>query len=106
MGKIDDMRRLREQRYADAETRQAARPARAAPPPAAEAVPLMQPPRPTPEKKTSLSKSGAVVDEQGKCPDCGKTKPISNGVMANHQKGFGKACPGSRKAPVARAQRS
>ena len=77
MGKIDDMRRQREQQYANAGQ------------------------SPTAEKKTtSVSKSGAAIDEQGKCPECGKTKPMNNGLLANHQKGFGKACAGSRKKPV------
>lgn len=118
MGKIDDMRRQREQQFADAEQRQAkaakARPvAVAVPPPRAPAPALVtadaepaQPTRPTrPErpadtKKKTSSKSGAVVDEQGKCPGCGKMKPVSNGLLASHQKGFGKACTGSRKKPV------
>jgi hypothetical protein len=113
MGKIDDMRRQREQQFADAEQRQAkaakARPVvvevKAAPASAgviADTEPLQptRPSRPTAEKKKTSSKSGGAVDEQGKCPDCGKMKPVSNGVMASHQKGFGKACAGSRKKPV------
>jgi hypothetical protein len=121
MGKIDDMRRLREQQVADAEQREAkaARTVKAAPVPAPAALPAAkaapapvessnaaepaQPSRPTRPKaatKKTSSKSGASVDEQGKCPDCGKMKPLSNGVMASHQKGFGKACSGSRKKPV------
>lgn len=115
MGKIDDMRRQREQQFADAEQRQAkaakarpvdvvVKPARAPAPVAADAEPA-QPTRPTrptraeATKKTS-SKSGGAVDEQGKCPECGKMKPVSNGLLASHQKGFGKACAGSRKKPV------
>ncbi len=99
MGKIDDMRRQREQQFAEAEQREAkaakAKPAAAAPARAAE---------PAPERaassKKSTSKSGAAMDEQGKCPDCNKMKPLANGVLAQHQKGFGKACPGSKKKPL------
>ena len=66
--------------------------------PAGPAQPTV-PTRPVKAIKTT-SKSGASVDEQGKCPDCGKMKPLSNGVLANHQKGLGKACIGSRKKPA------
>ena len=105
MGKIDDMRRQREQQFAESEQREAkaakAKPAAAAP------VAPVAPTRaaePAPERaassKKSTSKSGAVMDEQGKCPDCNKMKPLANGVLAQHQKGFGKACPGSKKKPL------
>jgi hypothetical protein len=125
MGKIDDMRRQREQQFADGQLRQAkaakARavdvvvvpPARVVAPPVsdADAEPL-QPTRPTrptrptgaqggtDAKPTTSSKSRGAVAESGKCPECGKMKPVSNGLMASHQKGFGKACPGSRKKPA------
>ena len=107
MGKIDDMRRQREQQFADLEQRQAkaakARPVDAvvAPvAPARTAAPIAAAAVEADAKKRTSSKSRDVVNEQGKCPDCGKMKPVSNGLMANHQKGFGKACPGSRKKPV------
>jgi hypothetical protein len=116
MGKIDDMRRQREQQFADAEHRQAkaakARPVDVVAPPVppvrasapvsadTEIAQPTRPSRPTADKKKTSSKSGGAVDEQGKCPGCGKMKPLSNGVLANHQKGFGKACTGSRKKPV------
>lgn len=113
MGKIDDMRRLREQQFADAEQREAkgAKAAKPTPAPLAPAAPVRttsaaepaqpsRPTRPTASTKKTSSKSGASVDEQGKCPGCGKMKPLSNGMLANHQKGFGKACSGSRKKPV------
>ena len=73
MGKIDDMRRQREQKFADAAGA---------------------------STKKSVAASTEAAAEQGKCPDCGKTKPVSNGLLANHQKGFGKACAGSRKKPL------
>jgi hypothetical protein len=107
MGKIDDMRRQREQQFAEAEQRQAKAakvrpPAVAAPVVAAPVVAAPAVEAPVAEKRTkqTSSKSGAKVTDQGKCPDCNKMKPLSNGVMASHQKGFGKACPGSKKKPV------
>lgn len=119
MGKIDDMRRQREQQFAEAEQRQA-KAAKVRPPPVAAPVisePVVaasaavasdaepaQPTRPTratgEKPKQTSSKSGGGVADQGKCPDCSKMKPLSNGVMASHQKGFGKACSGSKKKPV------
>lgn len=39
-------------------------------------------------------------EEEGKCSVCGKLKPLLGGVVAQHQKGLGKMCPGSRKAPA------
>jgi len=120
MGKIDDMRRQREQQFAEAEQRQAkaakvrplpvaapvvTAPVVAAPVVAASDAEPAQPTRPTratveKKPKQTSSKSGAKVADQGKCPDCNKMKPLSNGVMASHQKGFGKACSGSKKKPV------
>jgi hypothetical protein len=116
MGKLDDMRRLREQQCADGQKRRTTprAPEAAAPiaPVVREAVAVAvvssdagpaQPTRPAraakPSKVTS-SKSGRAVSEQGKCPTCGKMKPLSNGMLASHQKGFGKACAGSRQPPV------
>ncbi|MDB4936365.1 MAG: hypothetical protein JWP87_3337 [Labilithrix sp.] len=84
MGKIDDMRRQREEQFAASEKRQA-------PPPTAKTAAVGAAP----------SSTSALADaEQGKCSECGKTKPVSNGLVAQHQKGFGKACAGSRKPPV------
>ncbi len=136
MGKIDDMRRQREQQFDLQERRAKARPPEAPKPNAAPAVASSpasptppaspasptpragarskasredadvelaqpsRPTRPTAAKKTTSSKSGGAVSEQGKCPVCKKTKPVSNGVLAQHQKGFGKACAGSRRAPL------
>lgn len=36
----------------------------------------------------------------GKCATCGKALAIQRGVVAQHQKGLGKFCPGSRKPPA------
>lgn len=106
MGKIDDMRRQREQQFADAAQREA-KAAKAAPvlPASAPSAPASAPaakPAVRGEVTTTGSKRGASKGEadEGKCPDCGKTKPLANGVMASHQKGFGKACSGSRKPPL------
>lgn len=141
MGKIDDMRRQREEQFDRQQRRSKARadaplvaPAAPAAPvapvaPAPDAAPAARaatasagkasaakspaavsdkdvelaqpsrPTRPTATKKTTSSKSGGAVAEQGKCPVCKKMKPLANGVLAQHQKGFGKACAGSRRAP-------
>jgi hypothetical protein len=70
MGKIDDMRKRREAQYAQE--------AGAKPPVDVEAT-------------DSLT---------GKCAICGKNLAVQNGLVAQHQKGLGKFCPGSRKAPA------
>jgi len=97
MGKIDDMRRLREQQFADTEKRRVEG-AKTRPVVAESPTPKAAVPAPKSEPATK-SKSKPDADK-GKCPDCGKVKPVQNGVMASHQKGFGKACPGTRKKPV------
>jgi hypothetical protein len=75
MGKIDDMRRLREASYTgDAQ--------------------------PGPKRSARAAASGAAVEEQGRCTGCGKTRAVERGPIASHQKGLGKACPGSRKPPA------
>lgn len=103
MGKIDDMRRQREEAFADAEKRASKRAvAQPVAPRAADAGPAQptRPERPTAKKKEISVKSGGSVDAQGKCPVCGKMKPLAGDVMASHQKGFGKACPGSKQKPA------
>jgi hypothetical protein len=70
MGKIDDMRRLREA--------QSAAPGQAQP------------------RRASVEAAGV----EGRCSSCGKVKALQNGLVTSHQKGLGKACPGSRKAPA------
>jgi hypothetical protein len=76
MGKIEDMRRLREQQFAAANDDRSA------------------------AKTVKTATTASAADDQGKCSSCGKMKPLTNGLVANHQKGFGKACPGSRKEPA------
>jgi hypothetical protein len=98
MGKIEDMRRLREQQFAAAnDDKGAAKKSSAAtvsaPGPSATAATKAS----TTDTRASASSSKA---EEGKCPTCGKLKPLTNGLLANHQKGFGKACAGSRKEPA------
>jgi hypothetical protein len=76
MGKIDDMRRLREASFTgDA--------------------------KPAPKRASAAAATaGAAAEEQGRCAGCGKTRAVERGLIASHQKGLGKACPGSRKPPA------
>jgi hypothetical protein len=103
MGKIDDMRRLREAQYAERERGAKQRatgsvgdaPSAAVPDAEvieAEAVDA----EPAPPR--SSGRRGAAADE-GTCSACGKVKPVQNGLIAVHQKGLGKVCTGSRRAP-------
>lgn len=109
MGKIDDMRRLREEQFARnaranegaakrASTATASSTASAAIPSASAAIPSASAAAPRATKAASSKASSTA--EEGKCPTCGKMKPLTNGLLANHQKGFGKACAGSRKEPA------
>jgi len=77
MGKIDDMRRLREAQHAE---------------------PGSVPPRRASTEMTGQSHAIAAVE--GRCSACGKLKPLQNGLVASHQKGLGKACPGTRQRPA------
>ena len=88
MSKVDEMRRMREAQHAAREARE-----QGAPQPAAAAVVE----RPRGPVRTSKAKADAV---EGKCAACGKLRALQNGLVSNHQKGFGKMCPGSRKAPA------
>jgi hypothetical protein len=85
MSKLDEMRRLREQQYARQQEG-------GAPAPRPEVAPLT-----TPVVMAERAKADA---EQGRCAVCGKVRALSNGLVSNHQKGFGKMCPGSRKEPI------
>jgi predicted flap endonuclease-1-like 5' DNA nuclease len=106
MGKIDDMRRLREEQHA-AKERRGAEAKKAAPPePAVKSDAPTVAAKPTAPVVTSKpsargdAKKPEGKDDMGECSGCGKQKPVVNSLVANHQKGFGKMCPGSRKAPV------
>jgi hypothetical protein len=91
MGKIEDMRRLREQQFARTSSanddKSGAKKASTASATTASAT-------------TASATAASGTADEGKCPTCGKVKPLSNGLLANHQKGFGKACAGSRKEPA------
>ena len=109
MGKIDDMRRQREEQHAarekQADKRRAAEPAVVAKEtaPAPKSVPLVakEPAKSAPAAaKSAPAKSKAPDDELGECTGCGKRKALSMGLIVSHQKGFGKACPGARKEPA------
>lgn len=65
--------------------------------PAANDAPL---PEPTTTRSSKRSSKTASEPTEGKCSVCGKVRPLSNGLVGNHQKGFGKMCAGSRKAPA------
>lgn len=101
MGKIEDMRRLREQQFADNDKR-ANDDKRAV----ATTATTKDAPTAAATAKTATTKSvtpktaPAAAADEGKCAVCGKMKALSNGLVANHQKGFGKACAGSRKEPA------
>lgn len=52
-----------------------------------------------PSKADARAKHAADAVE-AKCPVCGKLRAVKNGVMAEHQKGLGKHCAGSRRKPA------
>jgi hypothetical protein len=120
VSKIDEMRRQREAQDARRKTdERAAKPARASSSGeagSAKVVPLRRPAGndnaaveapsetaaataapATAEARSSAKSRGG--DETGKCASCGKVKALSGGLVTQHQKGLGKMCPGSRKAP-------
>jgi len=102
MGKIDDMRRQREEQFADAE-RRAAKVAKApvlVDREAPSSAPLVAAVPAAAARFSSRPSAQASEQTTGKCPVCRKVKPLSNGSLANHQKGLGKACAGSRQPPL------
>jgi len=83
MSKLDQMRRQREDQYARQQQQSSGTPSKVAP-----------------ARVVAEEKAKAISDaDEGKCSVCGKMKALSNGLVTNHQKGFGKMCPGSRKEP-------
>lgn len=98
MSKSDEMRRMREARFAGRTP--VAPPARAAEEPAP--TPATEEPAPVTTHRGGLrgGRPRDAVEEQGKCPACGKLRSLQGGVVSVHQKGFGKICPGSRQAPA------
>ncbi len=130
MGKIDDIRRQREQQFA--EQQRAAHVRKSTKGDAAKATEpnavldstvdkIALPSAASTEKSESPEKSGktektasrpsklsakptaggkaAAEVAEAKCPVCGKLRAVKNGVMAEHQKGLGKHCAGSRQKP-------
>jgi hypothetical protein len=93
MSKTDELRRQREAQYAKQQRQSPAPRAEASTKPAAVAAPA------APVSTGSRPKAKSE-DDEGKCSVCGKVKALANGLVANHQKGFGKMCPGSRKEPA------
>ena len=98
MSKIDEMRRMREAQHA-AQDQKVRAPAGArattsdaAPVPTASRAPVTKV-----AARASKSTAGAV---EGACAVCGKVRALQNGLVSNHQKGFGKMCPGSRQGPA------
>jgi hypothetical protein len=115
MGKADDMRRQREARFA--QQQRASAPAdsgRPAPAASSAAGGGVQEPDAaddaddaadavvaggSPRARAAVTAKGAAA-EQGACSVCGKQRPLQRGLVATHQKGLGKVCAGSRKAPA------
>ncbi|MBI2389930.1 MAG: hypothetical protein HYV09_10090 [Deltaproteobacteria bacterium] len=91
MSKIDELRRMREAQHRGTD---GDRPAKVVPIRPDVQVRLPEPSREEP------SRAEPPRDEQGKCSQCRKVKPMHGGLIAQHQKGLGKMCPGSRKPPA------
>ncbi len=86
MGKIDELRRQREEQHGRREMGGATAPVAVVEPEAAVAV--------------SVADTRTADGDTGKCSECGKVRALMNGLVANHQKGLGKMCAGSRKEPA------
>ena len=103
MGKIDDMRRQREALFAQRERnarRAPAEPSDGASEPRIEEPDEAEPARAIPSADDdALAPRRGGSDAEGTCSACGKVRPLQNGLVAVHQKGLGKVCAGSRKAP-------
>jgi hypothetical protein len=101
MGKVDDLRKLREAQHVARNSGARAKSNVHVPAPESMASAVTttksRPLRETPAPREVASKKD---EEFGECRACGKKKALANGVIVNHQKGFGKMCPGSRKEPA------
>jgi hypothetical protein len=86
MSKSDEMRRVREAQYARQQQQT----------PSTGARTKIAPTAAPSAERTKASDDAA----EGRCAVCGKARALSNGLVSNHQKGFGKMCPGSRKEPA------
>jgi len=124
MSKIEDMRKMREKQFEDAQraaTRQATNgvvkngaahaPARETASETGSAKEILvaedapkeeaaKPERKSAARSSSSSSSKKGDAVEGRCSACGKVKALQNGLIANHQKGFGRMCVGSRKEPA------
>ncbi|MEZ4360704.1 MAG: hypothetical protein R3B48_11020 [Kofleriaceae bacterium] len=106
MGKADDLRRLREARFAqprpDAGAPREPEDERPAEPEgdSADAPDAPHAPDAPARTRAPARRRPARELEQGACATCGKLRPLQRGLVAPHQKGLGKVCPGSRKPPA------
>lgn len=91
MSKIDDIRRQREAEHA-----RKAQSTSAPAPKLAKVIPL----RPQVEAPVEPAAREQGSAEEGKCPQCGKVRPLIGGLVSQHQKGLNKLCPGSRQKPA------
>jgi hypothetical protein len=92
MSKLDQLRRQREAQH-ERQEQQARSPGPALP------ARIAPPITPAAEPRGSEPKA-SQADAKGACEVCGKVRVLANGLVSNHQKGFGKMCPGSRKEPA------
>lgn len=106
MGKIDEMRRQREQQFAwvEAQRKTTSGGVGVVSKSALEALPS-DPDEDSVERvvrmtTTSSRSSRALAEVKGECSACGKLRAVNNGLIANHQKGLGKMCVGSRQKPA------
>lgn len=95
MSKSDEIRRMRERLYAQRERDTS--PDEGAPAATHDADEPADEPAVVPER---APRAQAAREEQGRCTGCGKVRALVNGLVATHQKGLGKICPGSRKEPA------
>ena len=125
MGKIDDMRKMREKQVEDAQRAAATASKNGvakngvahAPKPVVtsdaeldKAIPDFEDRSKSDDRREAAARGKKIADEpstpkiadgdKARCAECGKMKPVQNGLMVMHQKGMGKMCAGSRKAPV------
>ncbi len=112
MGKLDDMRKMREKQFEEAQRAAATAPkngvakngvAHVAKPAAKDFdndIPELED-LSEPEKKSDEPRATKIADgEKARCSGCGKMKAVQNGLIVMHQKGMGKLCVGSRKEPA------
>jgi hypothetical protein len=91
MSKLDQLRRQREAQH-ERQERQASAPGIGV---SAKSPAVAVPAPEILRRDAKPAEEGA----RGVCSVCGKLRALNGGLMSNHQKGLGKMCPGSRKAP-------